>query len=549
VSYSLQRGASPSLGDADLAPVPSAQQALSTAVAALIAPNGGEAVDQGKLLAQFGIGFVLLPAPVDQGLSRLLNGVSGLRPVSATSAFALWRVNELAARVRVVEPGATVVAVPSGPAGVAGARAPAAGGTIELAEPAGGWTATLNGRPLTSVTSPGGGWAQAFRLPAGGGVLDIGRGQAGRDMVLAFELLAVVAVAVLALPGARSAAADAPAAIRTAAAPARQPAGAGRAVGGSRAAESARVAARAARGTRAAGAAAGAAPAAARSEAVGAYQAAAGPPQPREAPDADRAGRGGPPDGHRSRSRAGRAGLVGRVSRGPRRERGTGPDPRPGPPAAPDEHGPREFDPRESGPQPFDPEGRGPVPSGRRPLARRPAAGGPSGPHEWPSGSPGYGSSGPHEWPSGSPGYGSSGPHEWPSGRPGYDSSGPDAAWPGDRRADGSPGPRSGWPSDEPASPAGTPRSPSGSWPPPDEIPQWPSVQQGGWPAPSQPSGQHGGWPAPQQPSGWPGGRSDMLDPLPPAGGGRHGRRAPEDDEDPDARWPVPEHDPRGDAW
>jgi GT2 family glycosyltransferase len=228
VSYSLLRGASPSLGDADLTPVPAAQHALDAAVAALVAPNGGEAVDQGQQLAQFDIGFVLLPAPVNQNLARLLDGVAGLQPVSATSAFGVWRVGELPARVRVVETTGTVVALPSGPIGVSGAPAPAAGGTLELAEPGGGWEATLNGKPLTPVASPAGSWAQAFRLPAGGGVLDIGRNQTGRALLLVLELLAVVVVAVLALPGSRAAAEDsAPAAAAAGAADGARPAGEG----------------------------------------------------------------------------------------------------------------------------------------------------------------------------------------------------------------------------------------------------------------------------------------------------------------------------------
>ena len=174
VSYTLLRGASPSLGDADLTPAPAAQHALNATVAALVAPNGGEAVDQGQQLAQFGIGFVLLPAPVNQNLARLLDGVAGLQRVSATSAFAVWRVSELPARVRVVEATGTVVGLPSGPTGMSGVSAPAAGGTLELAEPACGWEATLNGKPLAPVASSAGSWAQAFRLPPGGGMLEIG---------------------------------------------------------------------------------------------------------------------------------------------------------------------------------------------------------------------------------------------------------------------------------------------------------------------------------------------------------------------------------------
>jgi hypothetical protein len=488
VSYSLQRGASPSLGDADLAPVPSAQQALNTAVAALIAPNGGEAFEQGQLLAQFDIGFVLLPAPVDQGLVRALDGVGDLRPLSATPAFYLWRVTDLSARVRVVEPDGTVVSVPSGPTGVAGAQAPAAGGTIELAEPAGGWNATLSGKPLTPVPSPAGSWAAAYRLPAGGGVLDIGRDQTGRDLILVLQLLVLAALAVLALPGSRAAADEGPAAFGArAAAGLRTPAGSRAAGGGTRAAAGSRVPA-------------GARVPAGSADAEG-YPVPAGPPL-REAPDT---GADGPPGGRRARGRPGRVGQAGRASRGQRRDRNSAPRPRRGRAAA------AEPGPDELGPQEFDPEELGAGPVGRRP----PAGTFPSGPHAaWPSGQPGDGPSGPHAaWPSG--------PHAAPaSGHP-------------QRRPRG---PGSGWPSDEPAAPVAPSRSPSGSWPPPDEIPSWSS-------------GQQAAWPPPQQPSDWPGGRSDVLDPLPPASGGPRGRRAPDDDEARDPRWPVPEHDSGGDAW
>jgi Arc/MetJ family transcription regulator len=489
VSYSLQRGASPSLGDPDLTPVLSAQHALSTAVAALIAPNGGEAVDQGQQLAQFGIGFVLMPAPVDQGLARLLDGVRGLRPVSATSAFYLWRDTDLSARVRVVEPSGTVVAMPSGPTGVSGARVPAAGGTLELAEPAGGWNATLSGQPLTPVTSPAGSWAQAFRLPPGGGVLAVGRHQIGRDLILVLELLAAAAVAVLALPGSRAAAEEESAhAVGTRAA-------GSRAAGGARAAGSAR--------------AAGRSRSPARSEATDGYAAAAGPPQPREAPDAEGADL---PGRRRTRGPVGRAAQAGRASRGQRRDRDAVPGSRRGRRPVPEELGPEEL-------------GAGPA-DGRRPSAGRRLAGGPAGPDAaWPGGQPSP-PSGPHaEWPTGQPGA-PSGPHAaWPAGQPGGGPAGPGEAWPGDQSVAGPPGPA-----------IGAPRSPSGSWPPPDEPQLWAS-------------GQQGGWPAPEQSSGWPSERSDVLDPLPPAGG-RHGRPAPEDDDEaPGAPWPVPEHESGGDAW
>ena len=223
LSYTLQRDISPSLGEADLLPVTAAQHALDNAVATLVAPSGGEADDQGQSLAQFDIGFVLLPAPVDPSLARLLDGMAGLRPVTATSAFALWRLTDVPARARVVEPNGTVVALRSGPVSVSGAPAPAAGGTLELAEPAGGWSATLNGKALTQVPSPAGAWAQAFRLPPGGGQVTISHHQLGHDIALILEALAVALVAVLALPGARTSAADAAAASALAAGDAMAP--------------------------------------------------------------------------------------------------------------------------------------------------------------------------------------------------------------------------------------------------------------------------------------------------------------------------------------
>jgi GT2 family glycosyltransferase len=496
VSFSLQRGVSPSLGDPELAPVPAAQHALTTAVAALVAPDGGDAVNQGQLLAQFDIGFVLLPAPVDQNLARVLNSVSGLRLASYTSAFALWRVTGLSARVRVVEPGGAVVAVASGPVGVSGARVPAAGGTLELAEPAGGWSATLNGQPLAQVTSPAGGWAQAFRLPAGGGVLDVGHGQTGRDLIVVFQLLAVLAVAGLALPGARAAAED----------------GAG-AVAGSRARRGARERPAAPSAHVAAGAA--------------------------EAGDDGRAGsRAG--DGAPDRAARGRAG------RGQRRDRGKGPAQRrdrraarkpgsggggrravtpAGPPSAAGLAGP----------------GAGP-PGPRAPRAAEETVAAAGWPEDDGAGlGAGWPSDGRAGWPEDAAGNTAAG---WPSGdRAGWpedDAAGwPEAGhagWPDDEPS--APGPAgwpsgpSGWPHDEPAGPPhpAAPRSPSGTWPPPERGEPWPPPDPGGW--------------QPHETSAWVDDESDMLDPLPPVGGSRH--RRPDRDEE---RWPASDRDPGGDAW
>src|SRR5262249_32645495 len=115
-------------------------------------------------------------------------------------------VVDTAARVTVTEPGGTVVPVVSGPVSVAGARVPAAGGTLVLAEPAGGWSASVNGHPLTPLLAAVHGWAQGFRLPPGGGTLSVRHNDIGRTVVIGLTGLAVLVVIGLGLPGSRAAA-------------------------------------------------------------------------------------------------------------------------------------------------------------------------------------------------------------------------------------------------------------------------------------------------------------------------------------------------------
>ncbi len=215
VTYQLLRRSGPTLGDSDLTPAPAAATGLGTAVAALVAPAGGQAVSQSQLLTDYDIGFVLVRAPVSTGLARTLDGVPGLRAVSMTPSFGLWRLIQFPSRASVTEPGGTVVPLSSGPVSVAGIQAPAAGGILTLAEPAGDWKATLNGRPLTAVASPAGSWAQAFRLPPGGGTLEVTSGGLTHDVGIAIELIAVLVVAALGLPGVRAAEAAAGPATRT----------------------------------------------------------------------------------------------------------------------------------------------------------------------------------------------------------------------------------------------------------------------------------------------------------------------------------------------
>jgi GT2 family glycosyltransferase len=540
VSYAVLRGTGPSLADPELAPVPAAQRALGNAVATLVAPNGGDAVDQGHALAQFDIGFVLMPAPVNPGLARVLDGVAGLRPVSSTSSFALWRLLDFPARVRVVEASGKIVPLHSGAVSVTGASVPAAGGTLELAEPAGRWSATLNGHPLTPVPSPAGRWAQAFRLPAGGGRLSIGHDDTGHDAALLLELAVLAVVAVLALPGINSAAAS-PAAAR---------AGEG------------------------SGAAAPGDPAGAAGPAGLASQ--------------GRRGRGGSRsrgrDSGGGRGRAGRAGRPGKAARrsagdreGPHRTRRSLPvDPALREAADPAlreaaGRGAGSRIPAGRGAASLDAAGRagapGGPPAGRPPPGRPPAGGyGPSpaasSPSAWPvSEHP--------AWPASQPRPGSAGGSgSWPGGEPASWRGDQQTSWLAEQRTARPESQQTSWPGDQrtarpegqpPPAPAGRPAS----WPA-GESASWlrdqrtarpegqpPPAPGHGQPAPSRsyrPGSQPPGRPPAAGPAGpypsWPSG-GDRLDPLPAPGGPVW----PPAEEEIDSRWPVPGEERGDDHW
>ncbi|MHB1433707.1 MAG: glycosyltransferase family 2 protein, partial [Streptosporangiaceae bacterium] len=221
VSYLLMRGPSPTLADTALAVPATAQRALRDTVAALTSPTGGSAVNLSQQLANFDIGYVLVRAPVDPGLAGALNDVSGLRPYSTTGGYSLWQLDASPASVTVLESNGTVVPIPSGPVGLAGVPAPSSGGILMLSEPvSAGWHASLNGRALARVPSPAGSWAQAFRLPPGGGALAVGYTAFWHGLALAAELIVFLIALGLALPGIHVAESDA------------QPAGEGRSAGG-----------------------------------------------------------------------------------------------------------------------------------------------------------------------------------------------------------------------------------------------------------------------------------------------------------------------------
>jgi GT2 family glycosyltransferase len=208
LTFSVVRQADPALGEPELTGYAPADQALAGQVAALGAPNGSDAGDPGLVLGEFDIRWVLVPSPVSAALVQRLDAAVGLVPLSNAPAYDLWQVTGPVSRARVLGPGGTVTTLASQAVGMTSVSAPASGGKLELAEPYGGWTATLNGHALTPLATPVNGWAQGFTLPRGGGQLAISHNDTTRNLSLIVEVIAFLAVCALALPGKRVAVAE-----------------------------------------------------------------------------------------------------------------------------------------------------------------------------------------------------------------------------------------------------------------------------------------------------------------------------------------------------
>ncbi|MEU3663838.1 glycosyltransferase family 2 protein [Streptomyces sp. NPDC032940] len=204
VSYTLVRGAGARLGDGELA-ADGGNGGLDKVVANLVAGSGADQADQ---LGGFAVRYVLVHKGAPHDIVRVLDATPGLRRLSQQDGSGLWQVDRDVARATIV----------SGSDAASGEPKPVAAGPVEihtdipsgaegrvlrLADTAAeGWTATLDGKPLTRTTVDG--WAQGFELPASGGRLDVTYDDpfTHTAWLWAQGLLAVVLV-VLALPGRR----------------------------------------------------------------------------------------------------------------------------------------------------------------------------------------------------------------------------------------------------------------------------------------------------------------------------------------------------------
>ncbi|MER7406468.1 glycosyltransferase family 2 protein [Streptomyces sp. NPDC000070] len=203
VGYMLVRGSGARLGDGEIAAADGENGRLDKVVANLVAGSGADQADQ---LGGFAVRYVLVHQGAPRDVTRVLDATPGLTRLSQQNGGALWQIDQEVARATIVPASGsgTPQPVPAGPVDIhTTIPAGSDGRVLRLADTASdGWTATLDGKPLTRTTVDG--WAQGFELPAGGGRLDVTYDDpVGHTAWLWAQGLLAVVLVVLALPGRR----------------------------------------------------------------------------------------------------------------------------------------------------------------------------------------------------------------------------------------------------------------------------------------------------------------------------------------------------------
>ncbi|MES4892879.1 glycosyltransferase [Streptomyces sp. NPDC096012] len=203
VRYALVRGSGARLGDAELTAADGENPRLAKVVANLVAGSGADQADE---LGGFAVRYVLVHKGAPREITRILDATPGLARLSQQDGSALWRVDQEVSRAAIVPAGGSGKAQPvtAGPVEIHTTIPAGSGGRVlRLADAVSdGWTATLDGRPLTRTTVDG--WAQGFQLSSSGGRLDVVHdAPLGHTAWLWVQGALAVVLVVLALPGRR----------------------------------------------------------------------------------------------------------------------------------------------------------------------------------------------------------------------------------------------------------------------------------------------------------------------------------------------------------
>lgn len=194
LNYFVTRGSDLEIGDVDVAVATPAP--VTKAILELMS---GAGLISSKTLGVYGIQYVFLKNPIDQGVARTIDGIGGFIRSSSTDSGIIWQVVESKPRVSVLDATGATTAINSAKVGAMDdLQTP---GTVTLAEKFDrGWKLIINGNQLEPTQSALG--LPSFEVAETGPVILLHDGTKHRALI-SVELIALLAIIVLSLPAGR----------------------------------------------------------------------------------------------------------------------------------------------------------------------------------------------------------------------------------------------------------------------------------------------------------------------------------------------------------
>lgn len=194
LNYFISRGSDLEIGDADVA------VAIPTPVRnAIIDLISGSGLTSSKILGAYGVQYLFLKNPVDQGVVRTVDGIGGFTRSSVTNSGIIWQVVGSRTRVSILDASGAITPINSTKVGaIAELQTP---GTISLAEKFDtGWKLLVNGNQVKVSESQFG--LPIFEVKEAGQITLLHDGTKHRALISA-QLIALLTVIVLSLPAGR----------------------------------------------------------------------------------------------------------------------------------------------------------------------------------------------------------------------------------------------------------------------------------------------------------------------------------------------------------
>ena len=192
--YFITRGSDLEIGDADVAVAMPKQ--IRIAIDDLVS---GVGLESNKVLGAYGIGYVFLRNPADDGVVRTIDGIGGFSRNSATRSGIIWQVAGSRPRVSVVDAAGKIAGLNSSNVGaIDELQTP---GVITLAEKFNsGWKLIVNGNDVKLAQSELG--MPSFEVQERGSITLLHDGTRRRALI-SMQLISLIVVIVLSLPAGR----------------------------------------------------------------------------------------------------------------------------------------------------------------------------------------------------------------------------------------------------------------------------------------------------------------------------------------------------------